>query len=314
MPNQKGFLKIAIIIIALILIGGGYFVFNEKDRDISIQDAENQNSQLNQSSASSGNDNVSTEINPKDYSLEEYPVQQSPIYSQIEKSCFTRGSESEYFKKSAQFIEKMKDIRLVKNKNEIIIPSWVQFIISNNNQKLSCDNYWNSNSTEVFSTPINGKYLYLIGFNSGDDQGRKTIYRLDLSSLEVKKLSSPENIPNYSYLDYKILPDGKRLIKWNKGNEISKSNLYFVNLEKDSIDLLYSAPQDQWFVSSIIGNPGTDEYPSYDIKIEGGQVIVGLYYKNSMTQKGTDDCGYDGCDYINSYEFINRVTIPIPDN
>ena len=42
MPNQKGFSKIAIIVIALILIGGGYFVFSKKDRNISIQDAERQ--------------------------------------------------------------------------------------------------------------------------------------------------------------------------------------------------------------------------------------------------------------------------------
>ena len=45
MSNQKGFSKIAIIIIVLILIGGGYFVFSKKDRSVSIQDTENQNSQ-----------------------------------------------------------------------------------------------------------------------------------------------------------------------------------------------------------------------------------------------------------------------------
>ena len=51
MPNQKGFSKIAIIIIVLILIGGVYFVFSKKDKDISMQDTENQNSQSNNSSA-----------------------------------------------------------------------------------------------------------------------------------------------------------------------------------------------------------------------------------------------------------------------
>lgn len=305
--------KIEIIVIAMItvvVIGVGVYFWTTNNN---IKNDDQQNTQIqNQSSSFSSNDSISTAINPKDYSLENYPLQQSSIYSQIKEDCLTKYSGD--IRKIAQFEEKAKDIRLVKNKSEIIIPSWVQFIISNNNQKLSCDNYWNSYSTEVFSTPINGKYLYLTGFNSGDDQSQKTLYRLDLSSMEVKKLSSPESIPNYSYLDYKILPDGKRLIKWNKGNEISKSNLYFVNLEKDSIDLLYSAPQDQWFVSSVTGNPGTDEYPDYDIKIEGDQVIVGLYYKNSMTEKSLDTCGYDGCDYIKSYEFIKSITITIPTN
>ena len=51
MSNQKGFSKVAIIIIVLILIGGAYFIFNKKDRSVSIQDVKNQNSQSNNSSA-----------------------------------------------------------------------------------------------------------------------------------------------------------------------------------------------------------------------------------------------------------------------
>ena len=57
MSNQKGFSKVAIIIIALIVIGGAYFVFSKKSGNISIQDTENQNSQSNNSSA----DQLSTE-------------------------------------------------------------------------------------------------------------------------------------------------------------------------------------------------------------------------------------------------------------
>ena len=45
MSNKKGFSKVAIIIIVLIVIGGAYFVFSKKDRGVSVQDAENQNSQ-----------------------------------------------------------------------------------------------------------------------------------------------------------------------------------------------------------------------------------------------------------------------------
>jgi len=43
MSNQKGFSKIAIIIIVLIVIGGAYFVFSKKGGNISMQDTENQN-------------------------------------------------------------------------------------------------------------------------------------------------------------------------------------------------------------------------------------------------------------------------------
>lgn len=49
MPNQKGFSKVAVIIIVLILIGGAYFVFSKKDKNIPAQNIENQNSQSSQS-------------------------------------------------------------------------------------------------------------------------------------------------------------------------------------------------------------------------------------------------------------------------
>ena len=50
MSNQKGFSKVAIIIIVLILIGGAYFVFSKRDKNIPAQNNENQNSQSSQSS------------------------------------------------------------------------------------------------------------------------------------------------------------------------------------------------------------------------------------------------------------------------
>ena len=67
MPNQKGFSKIAIIIIVLILIGGAYFVFSKKDRSVSIQDVTNQNSQ----SDNSPTDQLSMD-NWKTYRNEQY--------------------------------------------------------------------------------------------------------------------------------------------------------------------------------------------------------------------------------------------------
>ena len=49
MSNQKGFSKIAIIIIVLILIGGAYFVFSKKVENIPAQNTENESSQSSQS-------------------------------------------------------------------------------------------------------------------------------------------------------------------------------------------------------------------------------------------------------------------------
>ena len=49
MSNQKGFSKVAIIIIVLILIGGVYFIFNKKDKNIPAQNTEDQSSQSSQS-------------------------------------------------------------------------------------------------------------------------------------------------------------------------------------------------------------------------------------------------------------------------
>ena len=49
MSNQKGFSKVAIIIIVLILIGGAYFVFSKKDKNIPAQNTEDQSSQSSQS-------------------------------------------------------------------------------------------------------------------------------------------------------------------------------------------------------------------------------------------------------------------------
>ena len=49
MSNQKGFSKTAIIIIVLILIGGAYFVFNKKEKNVPSKTTKNQSNQSSQS-------------------------------------------------------------------------------------------------------------------------------------------------------------------------------------------------------------------------------------------------------------------------
>ena len=48
MSNQKGFSKIVLIIIVLILIGGVYFIFGKKEKNIPAQNIENESSQSSQ--------------------------------------------------------------------------------------------------------------------------------------------------------------------------------------------------------------------------------------------------------------------------
>ena len=80
MSNQKGFSKISIIIIVLILIGGAYFVFSKKDKSIPAQNTENQNSQSKQSSTRNSTiNNWSTYKNDK-YGFEfQYPSTWKPV-------------------------------------------------------------------------------------------------------------------------------------------------------------------------------------------------------------------------------------------
>lgn len=47
MSNQKGFSKVAVIIIVLILIGGVYFVFSKKDKNIPSLNTVEQNNKIN---------------------------------------------------------------------------------------------------------------------------------------------------------------------------------------------------------------------------------------------------------------------------
>lgn len=265
-PDNKNKMVLAVVVSVLItalVVGAGVYFFTTRGSD---KVAEQQNIQP---TPTPSNNNVGA-INPKDYSLVNYPLKQSSIYSQLDKDCLD------------SYWADAKDTRLVKNQTEILIPSLLQVISSSENQKPNC-----AMSVSVFSAPADGKYLYLqTSYNTGSDvpySGVSGLYRLDLSNLSVKKLAITEflsatDLYRGSASDsYELLADGKRLVKWNM------SGAYLINLETDSKSTLYSAPQNQWLISSI--EFGMGQIAVYDVKINGNQVVIGVYDK-TKTQEG----------------------------
>ena len=311
-PQAPKGIKYKITIAALItLIGvGAYFwMMINVDKNNRQQDTEVQN----QPPLFFGNDRVSTEINPKDYSMARYPLEQSPIYSRVKTDC-----HGEYYPDS-------EDERLIKKGGDVIIQSLAQFFADKNNSKLSCD-YWFNHGVEVeiLSTPMDGKYLYLDVSNQDKLSG---IYSLDLSNKEVKRLSFSDHIKdntahdpksNYYNENYRLLSDEKRLIKW------TPNDLYLVDLEADTVKLLYTTShpyqksqtvsQSQWLVSNIEFLPAENAIVNYDIKIEKNQVVVEVYDKDSKKSEDPKCSKNKECGYTISYTLIDSVIIPIPVN
>lgn len=295
---------ISSLITALIVGAGVYFWTTQKSGKVTEQQ-NNQN--VNQTPLSPSNDNVAG-INPKNYSVVNYPLKQSPVYSQLDQDCF------DPYWASAQ------DSRLVKNQTEVLIPSLLQLISSSDNEKPNCAKY-----VSVFSAPDNGQYLYLqTSFNTGSDvpySGLSGIYRLDLSNLSVKKLSVSDFVGTFDLYrgvasdSYKLLADGKRLVKWNM------NGVYLVNLEADSKNDMYLAPQNQWLISSIVFGMG--QIAEYDVTVSGNQVVIGVYDK-TKTQEGypikidqfenveVESSTWDRVGGVIRPKFVNRVTVPIP--
>ena len=83
MSNQKGFSKLAVIIVALILIGGAYFVFNKKDKNIPSQNTENQSNQSNQFSNKNLSSLIQEQETDKEWQLEE----NRNIFYQLTELC-----------------------------------------------------------------------------------------------------------------------------------------------------------------------------------------------------------------------------------
>lgn len=280
-----------IIAISLVILGiigtGAYLVFK--------------NSTIPKSQSQSNS--IITVINPKDYSLIKYPLKQSPIYNQIDKECMEFGDSN--------WIDS-QDARIVKSGNETIIPSLLQLISFSDGAKQICESLLDS---KIFSAPADGKYLYLqINPSTVYDYAPSRVYRLDLSNLLAKDLSAvPHESPSMHYAyngisngEYRLLPDGKRVVKW------SDTVVYLFNMETNSADTLYIVPQNQGLTSrftedEIVG------YSNYDIKIDGNNIIVGVYEEiNFQDDKSAmvDENNFKSF----SPKFVNRVTIPIPSN
>jgi len=302
-PKALNRIKNKIIIVALIIIIGVgiYFWMIGNARKNNKQNAEVQN----QSSSISEDGKVSSEINPKDYLLEEYPIKQSPVwepfYSQLKQSCYGKWADYD-----------LKDMRFVKN-GDVVLPSLRQLIFSSENKRPDCKMMFTKFG--VATIPESGKYLYLRLFiQDGEDD--EYVMRLDISNSSVKKLSVGKNSDwnNWMGTDYtyKLLSDGKRLIQWDD------KGVYFANLETDSEFTLYNAKQNQWLVSSITQIPfeGADNATNYDVKVDKDHIVIGVYEKS---EKNKNIHIYSGSlvldsEAIGESKLIDRITIPIPAN
>ncbi|MCK6462507.1 MAG: hypothetical protein L6Q29_01665 [Candidatus Pacebacteria bacterium] len=259
----------------------------------------------------------SNKIIPKDYSLVGYSLKSSPIYSELPDYCSDPKQEPWTIQ---------KDVQLVKNGNEIIVPSLLQLIFASDNEKPNC-----ITEISIFSAPKNGKYLYLeVPELSFKEHLNRPIYRLDLSNLSVKKLSNvsiggsntvEEDGKFFGFIiaNNVLLPDGKRLIQWDE------NGVYLVDMKTDYKNILYTAPQNQWLISSIDPEDAVGQIFNTDVKIEGNQIVIGIYDKN-ISQDGKVVFDNDGD--INwkeldpsgehmiepKFKFIEKVTISIPKN
>src|SRR6266481_2322991 len=310
--NKSIVVMVVSVLLTALIIGASLYFFEKRGADKVVEQQNAQNSK--EPAPSSGVNNVvAGGINLKDYSLISYALTQSPVYKQLSKECLDSLNSVD-----------LKDVRLIKNGTEIISPSLKQLIHladTAQNQANNRDDCYSS-VVDIFSVPTNGNYLYLKTsyFLESDapNSGLSGLYRLDLSDLSVKKLTVTEFLSNIDLYrgdashSYKLLADGKRVVKWNM------NGVYIINLETDSKSDLYIVPKNQWLISSI--GFGMGQIAQYDIKINGNQAVIGVYDK-TKTQEGypikvdqygnvtVESSAWDGGN-INP-KFINSVTVAI---
>ena len=258
------------------------------------------------------------QIYPQDYSFNIYPIVQSPVYESFSPDCLNKMDQF-------SAIDRM-DFRLLNKNGDIIIPSLKKLIYSvdKSGNLPECYNLM----IDVFSKPDSGNYLYLKSYSDlGNDapySGLDALYRLNLSDLSLNKLVVTDFIADFDLYrngednTYKILTDGKRLIKWNQ------NGIYLINLENDTNTTLYQAPSNSWLISDVYFEMGQEA--GYDVKITDNKIEVGVYDK-TKTQDGktvTVD-QYNNVDYDGYYnedtgereddiklKFKERVTLTIP--
>ncbi len=258
------------------------------------------------------------QINPQDYSINIYPISQSPIYKSLSPDCLNKIN---------QFTVGRTDFRLLDKKGEIIVPSLKKLIYDADNSEDQPKCY--DLLVDIFSKPSNGNYLYLKSYSDlGSDapySGLDALYRLDLSNLSLNKLIVTNFIADFDLYrggednTYKILSDGKRLIKWNQ------NGVYLINLETDTNTALYQAPTNSWLISDVYFEMG--QMAGYDIKITDNKIELGVYDKTkTQNDKTVTVDQYDNVDYDGYYnedtgerkddiklKFKERVTLTIPD-
>lgn len=302
MSNQKGFSKVAVIIIVLILIGGAYFVFSKKAKNVPAQNTENQNSQSNQALER----NLPIKINPKDYSLIKYPIQQSPGFSQ--NNCEIPGS--------AGAMTSYEDARLVKNGTEIVIPSLIKFITTHEPPSEFFGSFDCSMIVDIFSSPEEGKYIYLeinhVSKGGPSSAEFDEIYRLDLSDLSIEKISF-----TFDRGGFKITTDGKRVVNWDM------NGIYLSNLETKSVKTLYKSPQNQTLICGIsIDGAWGMPWGIFDVKTNEYYVTARVCDKTrthdgkpiTVDNNGNIDPGSISEENGIELGFIQRISIEIPEN
>lgn len=276
-------------------------------------------------------DSSNAEIGPKDYSLINYPLEKSLLAEQI-KSLESKNPPDDFwggcFDSKNKDWKVQEDTRLVKEGNEVVIPSIRKLFFETNQEEPNC-----FTTIRTFSIPSSGRYMYLIFDRLSVKEYRDVpIYRLDLLNLSLKKLYNvSDGIATYfkigenkNMMDRNnvLLPDGKRVVTSDE------ANVYLIDMETDAKSILYAAslPENQWLISHfndsgvLAGNYVAD----IEVRPEDNQVVVGVYDenlskdgkivfndKNEINRKSF----YDGGSIAETIEFkfIKKVTIPIPD-
>ncbi len=280
-------------------------VMDENDDEIVQQEIEDSNGP----SVNSPNNIVANKIDNRLYSLIDYPLKQSPVYNQLDEEFRTDS-----------YWANAQDTRLVRNDTEVIIPSLIQVISAVQNKEPN-----GSMVVDIFSIPAVKEHLYLKTRHIfGSDMpysGIEEIYRLDLLDLSIHELAISDFVRTVDLYrgaagaSYEILANGKNLIKWNM------NGVYMINLETDSKNDFFIAPENQWLISSIVFGMG--QSAQYDIEVNEDQVVVGIYDK-TQTQEGhpinidqygnvkiESDTWNREFDTI-SPKFVDRITISIP--